>query len=82
MKLFRRPFSSLKLNHSRRVVVIYKQKYVHELLVIRVFKPAQEKGVARLTDRPTMTIAIDLGHKATKTNKQIFLAIAWFICSL
>ena len=31
------------LIHSRRVVVSYKRKYVHELLVIRLFKPAQEK---------------------------------------
>ena len=30
-------------DHSRRVVVSYKRKYVHELLVIRLFKPAQEK---------------------------------------
>ena len=27
----------------RRVVVSYKRKYVHELLVNRLFKPAQEK---------------------------------------
>ena len=33
----------LPLIHSRRVVVSYKRKYVHELLVIRLFKPAQEK---------------------------------------
>ena len=40
---------------------------MHELLVNRLFKPAQER-----TDRPPMTIAIDLGRKATKqTNKQI-----------
>ena len=38
-----RSFSSLPLMHSRRVVVSYKRKYVHELLVIRLFKPAQEK---------------------------------------
>ena len=38
-----RSFSSLPLIHSRRVVVSYKRKYVHELLVIRLFKPAQEK---------------------------------------
>ena len=30
-------------DHSRRVVVSYKRKYVHELLVNRLFKPAQEK---------------------------------------
>ena len=31
------------LIHSRRVVVSYKRKYVHELLVNPLFKPAQEK---------------------------------------
>ena len=33
MKQFLRSFSSLSLMHSRRVVVSYKRKYVHELLV-------------------------------------------------
>ena len=33
----------LLLIHSRMVVVSYKRKYVHELLVNRLFKPAQEK---------------------------------------
>ena len=33
----------LPLIHSRRVVVSYKGKYVQELLVNRLFKPAQEK---------------------------------------
>ena len=33
----------LPLIHLRRVVVSYKRKYVHELLVNRLFKPAQEK---------------------------------------
>ena len=37
------PKFSLPLIHSRRVVVSYKRKYVHELLVNCVFKPAQEK---------------------------------------
>ena len=40
---FLRSFSSLPLIHSRRVVVSYKRKYVHKLLVNRLFKPAQEK---------------------------------------
>ena len=31
------------VNHSRRVVVSYKRKCVHEVLVNRLFKPAQEK---------------------------------------
>ena len=38
-------FSSLLLNHSSRIVVSYKQKYVHEVLVNRLFKLAQEKSV-------------------------------------
>ena len=33
----------LLLIHSRRVVVSYKRKYVHKLLVNRLFKLAQEK---------------------------------------
>ena len=36
-------FSSLPLIHSRRVVVSYKRKYVHKLMVNRLFKPVQEK---------------------------------------
>ena len=67
MKQFLRSFSSLPLIYSRRVVVSYKRKYVHESLVNRLFKPAQEKSVVRLTDRPAMSIAVDLGRKATKT---------------
>ena len=39
---------------SRRVVVSYKRKYLHE-----VVKLAQEKRVVRWTDRPNMTIAVD-----------------------
>ena len=50
-------FSSLPLNHSRRVVVSFKRKYVHEVLVNCLFKLAQEKVV---------TIANDLRRKATK----------------
>ena len=40
---FTRSFSSLPLIYSRRVVVSYKRKYVQELLVNRLFKPAHEK---------------------------------------
>ena len=60
-------------NHSRKVVVSYKRKYVHEVLVNCLFKLAQDKSVIRWTDRPAMTIAVDLGCKATKqTNKKQF----------
>ena len=40
------------MNHSRRVVVSYEGKYVHKVLVNRLFKLAQEKNVVRLTDPP------------------------------
>ena len=39
---------------------------MHELLVNRLFKPAQEK----VWLGPAMTIAVILGRKATKQNKQ------------
>ena len=60
------------LNHSRRVVVSYKRKYVHKVLVNCLFKLAQEKvWLGELTHRPAITIAVDLGRKATKqTNKE------------
>ena len=43
MKYFLRSFSSFPLNHSRMVVVSYKRKYVHKVLVNCLFKVAQEK---------------------------------------
>ena len=38
---------SLPLNHSRRVGVSYKRKYVHEVLANCLLKFAQEKCVVR-----------------------------------
>ena len=71
MKLFLRSFPSLPLNHSWRVVVSYKRKDVHEVLVnCSLVQACSGKSVVRWTDRPAMTIAVDLGRKATKqTNK-------------
>ena len=44
---------------------------MHKILVNCLFKLAQENSMVRGTDRPAMTIADDLGCKATKqTNKQ------------
>ena len=40
-------FSSLPLIHSRRVVVSYKRKRVHEVLVNHLFKLTKEKCVVR-----------------------------------
>ena len=47
MKSFLRYFSYFPLICSRRVVVSYKRKYVHEELVNRLFKLAQEIIVVR-----------------------------------
>ena len=50
----------------------YKRKYVHEVLVNCLLKLAQEKSVLRWTDRPAMTIAVNLGGKATKQTEMNF----------
>ena len=44
---------------SRWIVISYKWKYVHEVLVNYLFKLAQEKSVVRWTDRPNMTIDVE-----------------------
>ena len=56
------------MNHSRRVVVSYEQKYVHKVLVNRLFKLAQEKSVRR-SDPPVKTIAVDWDVKQQKKKK-------------
>ena len=58
---------------SRRVVVSYKRKYVHKVLVNRLVKLAQEKSVVRWTDWPDMTIAVDWDAKhQTKPNQKTY----------
>ena len=60
---------------SRMVVVSYKQKYVHELLVNRLVKLAQEKKLVRWTDRLDMTIVVDwdVKNQTKQTNwKKIY----------
>ena len=42
---------------------------MHEVLVNCLFQLAQEKSVVRRADHPAMTIAVDLGCKATKQTK-------------
>ena len=48
----------LPSSDSRRVVVSYKQNYVHEVSDNCLVKLAQEKSVVRWIDRPDMTIAV------------------------
>ena len=51
---------------SRRAVVSYWQKYVHEVLVNRLGGISlPRKSVVRLTDRPDMTLDVYRGRKTT-----------------
>ena len=51
---------------SRRAVVSYWRKYVHEVLVNRLGGLSlPRKSVARLTDRPDMTLDVYRGRKTT-----------------
>ena len=53
---------------SRRIVVSYKRKYVHEVLINHLVKLALEKSVVRWLD-PNMTIAVnwDVKHQTKQT---------------
>ena len=56
---------------SRRAVVSYWRKYVHEVLVNRLGGLClPRKSVVRLTDRPDMTLDVYRGHKTTKQQQQ------------
>ena len=52
-------------------------KVCARLLVNCLFKLAQEKNVVRWTDRPAMTIAVDLGRKATKQTNHSICKTKW-----
>ena len=55
---------------SRRAVVSYWRKYVHEVLVNRLGGLSlPRKSVVRLTDRPDMTLDVYRGCKTTIINK-------------
>ena len=56
---------------SRRAVVSYWRKYVHEVLANRLGGLSlPRKSVIRLTDRPDMTIDVYRGSKTTTTHTQ------------
>ena len=65
----------LPSSDSRRVVVSYKWKYEHKVLVNHLVKLAQEKNVVRWTDHPDMTIAVDwdVKHQTKQTNKNCIM---------
>ena len=55
-----------KSSGSRRPVVSYWRKYVHEVLVNRLGGLSlPRKSVVRLTDRPDMTLDVYRGRKTT-----------------
>ena len=59
---------------SRRAVVSYWRKYVHEVLVNRLGGLSlPRKSVVRLTDRPDMTLDVYRGRKTTM--QQIYIII-------
>ena len=56
---------------SRRAVVSYWRKYVHEVLVNRLGGLSlPRKSVVRLTDRPDMTLDVYRGRKTTTTTNK------------
>ena len=56
---------------SRRAVVSYWRKYLHEVLVKRLGGLSlPRKSVVRLTDRPDMTLDIYRGRKTTTQQQQ------------
>ena len=64
---------------SRRVVVSYWRKYVHEVLVNRLGGLSlPRKSVVRLTDRPDMILDVYRGRKKTMQQQQRNLQ--WKIC--
>ena len=59
---------------SRRAVVSYWRKYVHEVLVNRLGGLSlPRKSVVRLTDRPDMTLDVYRGRKTTIQQQQQYL---------
>ena len=57
---------------SRRAVVSYWRKYVHEVLVNRLGGLSlSRKSVVRLTDRPDMTLYVYCGRKTTIQQQQL-----------
>ena len=57
---------------SRRAVVSYWRKYVHEVLVNRLGGLSlPRKSVVRLTDRPDMTLDVYRGRKTTMQQQQL-----------
>ena len=62
---------------SRRAVVSYWRKYVHEVLVDRSGGLSlPRKSVVRLTDRPDMTLDVYRGHKRGLLIEKVMCSLA------
>ena len=76
-----RPLFCLFLSGHSRQVLLYKRKYVHEILVNRLVKLAQEKIVVRLTDGLDMTMTVDWEVKPQIKQNICFTSIFFcFVC--
>ena len=65
---------------SRRAVVSYWQKYIHEVLVNRLAGLSLlRKRVVRLIDRSDMILAVYRGRKTTKSLPNFFLHFLWAV---
>ena len=59
---------------SRRTLVSYWRKYVHEVLVNRLGGLSlPRKSVVRLNDRPDMTLDVYRGHKTTTQHNNLYI---------
>ena len=65
------PYTFVSPADSRRAVVSYWRKYVHEVLVNRLGGPSlPRKSVVRLNDSPDMTLDVYHGRKTTTHQQQ------------
>ena len=65
---------------SRRAVVSYWRKYVHEVLVNRLGGLSlPRKSVVRLTDRPDMTLDVYRGRKTTIQQQRLLCSVHSFL---
>ena len=73
--IWKHTFVSLS-TFSRRAVVHYWPKYVHEVLVNRLGGLSlPRKSVVRLTDRPDMTLDVYRGRKTTMQQQQPYMGM-------
>ena len=68
------PVTYFCFSFSRRTVVSYWRKYVHEVLVDRLGGLSlPRKSVVRLTDHPDMTLDVHCGRKTTIQQQQVLI---------